>query len=73
MIESELSYPIVLKKASGSQGKGVMKIDSHEQVCLTFNSHFLHVDLKRVCVCVVVRHCGHVGREDASDLPRVRG
>ena len=32
VIERELSYPVILKKVAGSQGKGIVKLDSREQV-----------------------------------------
>jgi gamma-F420-2:alpha-L-glutamate ligase len=30
--ELEFTYPIIVKKASGSQGIGVIKVDTHEQM-----------------------------------------
>lgn len=31
-IKKEFSYPVIIKKASGSQGKGIIKVDTHEQM-----------------------------------------
>lgn len=31
-IAREFDYPIIIKKVSGSQGKGIMKVDSHSQL-----------------------------------------
>jgi len=31
-IKREFEYPIIIKKASGSQGKGIIKVDTHEQL-----------------------------------------
>lgn len=31
-IKREFTYPLIIKKASGSQGKGIIKVDSHEQL-----------------------------------------
>lgn len=31
-LEKELSYPVILKKSSGSQGKGIIKVSSSEQL-----------------------------------------
>lgn len=32
VIEKHFEYPVIVKKASGSQGKGIMKIDCHDQL-----------------------------------------
>jgi glutathione synthase/RimK-type ligase-like ATP-grasp enzyme len=31
-IKREFEYPIIIKKASGSQGKGIIKVDTHQQL-----------------------------------------
>ena len=31
-IKREFTYPIIIKKVSGSQGKGIIKVDSHAQL-----------------------------------------
>ena len=31
-IKREFDYPIIIKKVSGSQGKGIIKVDSHQQL-----------------------------------------